>query len=603
MTIEVGHILDKYELIEKVGQGGMAVVYRALDTSLQRQVAIKVLHGHLADHREARDRFEREAQAVAKLRHENILEIFDFSGTDSSESYIVTEFIDGQTLRQFLNHHEIEFPEVGALVTLQICRALSHAHGFGILHRDVKPENIMIRSDGVVKLTDFGIAQMVDLQRMTVTGQLLGSPAYMSPEHVQGKPLDFRTDVFSAGILLYLLVTGELPFQGRNPHEILKRIADGNYTDARARNPRVGKELARILNRSLATEPDDRYPDISEMQSALQSFVSGSGLGNQSQELAQFFDAPGSFELAFRARLTDTLTRRANEAMDAGTATTRLQALELYNRVLTIDPNNTTVLKQIATLSRRKRTSQIALVCGATIIVVGLALVGYQHIGSATENASPTAVATLPADAQRESDAAIIGPVDAPPHDAPAKDALVLASPVDAGLPDARLRRAVRPPPRQKPSQQPDARAATVAKQRVFRLRVFPRTATFRVDGGPAQSVANHATLRVKGNAKHIQFFHPQCQPLTVRLPAHGGTIAKTLGWLPARVVPRCSHSDVAVQINGRSARLGRRETILITNSRGVANVTVTFSSPRLGSNTQKIVVQAKANQVVTCAF
>jgi serine/threonine-protein kinase len=218
----------------------MAVVYRGLDRSLKRHVAVKVLHRHLADHDEARDRFEREAHAVAKLRHENILEIFDYSGKAGGESYIVTEFIDGKTLKQSVTDHPPKFAEIGAMIVVQICRALVHAHGQGVLHRDVKPENVMIRSDGVVKLTDFGISQMVDAQRMTVTGQLLGSPAYMSPEHVEGRPLDFRTDVFAAGIVLYQLTVGKLPFEGKNPHEILKRIAECRFGDPRQLNPRVG---------------------------------------------------------------------------------------------------------------------------------------------------------------------------------------------------------------------------------------------------------------------------------------------------------------------------------------------------------------------------
>src|SRR5262245_35640381 len=243
----------------------MAVVYKGLDPSLLREVAIKVLHPHLAGHEEARRRFEREAQAVAKLRHENILEIFDYSGKQSAESYIVTEFIDGSTLKEFTTGHKLAYPEIGAMVVVEVCRALQHAHGLGVLHLDVKPENIMIRKDGAVKLMDFGIAQIVDAQRMTVTGQLLGSPAYMSPEHVEGKPLDFRTDVFSVGILLYQLATGELPFTGKNPHEILKRIAECKYTDARQVNPLVSDRLNRIITRALARLPDDRYPEVTPL--------------------------------------------------------------------------------------------------------------------------------------------------------------------------------------------------------------------------------------------------------------------------------------------------------------------------------------------------
>jgi len=168
--MEQARIAERYRLIEEVGQGGMAVVYRAQDETLKREVAIKILHQHLAGEADSKARLEREAQAVAKLRHENILEIFDYSGSGSTSSFIVTEFIDGQTLKQFLGKHQPRFPEIAALISVEVCRALAHAHGLGVIHRDVKPENVMIRKDGLIKLMDFGIAQVLDFQRMTVTG-------------------------------------------------------------------------------------------------------------------------------------------------------------------------------------------------------------------------------------------------------------------------------------------------------------------------------------------------------------------------------------------------------------------------------------------------
>jgi serine/threonine protein kinase len=371
--IQVGQVLDKYELLERVGQGGMAIVYRGLDRSLKRTVAIKVLHKHLADYQEARDRFEREAQAVAKLRHENILEIFDYAAKEESEAYIVTEFIDGQTLKQFVTERPITFPEVGAMVMLQVCRALAHAHAAGILHRDVKPENIMIRSDGVVKLMDFGISHMVDLERLTVTGQLLGSPAYMAPEHVEGRPLDFRTDVFAAGIVLYQLTVGKLPFEGKNPHEVLKRIAECKFVDPRQANPRIGNRLGRIILRAMAAAPADRYPAISEMVLALEAYVEESGLPSDklAGELARYFQSPVSYEQALKERLVDHLTRRGQKLLGGGE---QAPALDVFDRVLTIDPNNEKVLAILDGINRRARMKTGAIAAAGIAV---LALCGY----------------------------------------------------------------------------------------------------------------------------------------------------------------------------------------------------------------------------------
>jgi serine/threonine-protein kinase len=348
----------------------MAIVYRGLDRSLKRTVAIKVLHKHLSDYQEARDRFEREAQAVAKLRHENILEIYDYAAKADEEAYIVTEFIDGQTLKQFITDRPLAFPEVGAMVVLQVCRALAHAHAGMILHRDVKPENIMIRGDGVVKLMDFGISHMVDLERLTVTGQLLGSPAYMAPEHVEGKPIDFRTDVFAAGIVLYQLAVGRLPFEGKNPHEVLKRIAECKFVDPRVANPRIGNRLGRIILRAMAAEPADRYQAIGEMVLALVGYCEESGLPSDkiASELARYFKSPVPYEEALRARLLDHLTRRGQEllAKDEQAA-----ALDVFDRVLTIDPKHVKVLAILDGIGRRRRLRNGAIVAAAALVIGG----------------------------------------------------------------------------------------------------------------------------------------------------------------------------------------------------------------------------------------
>ena len=306
---------SRYRIIEEVGQGGMAIVYRAQDETLRREVAVKVLHPHLLAEAESRARLQREARAVAKLKHDCILQIFDYSGDDSLSSFIVTEFIDGQTLKQFLANRKLPVPEMAALIVLEVGDALAHAHSLGIIHRDVKPENVMVRKDGAIKLMDFGVAQVVDLERMTVTGQILGSPAYMAPEVLDGKTLDFRSDIFSLGVMLYQMATGVLPFAGKNPHEVLKRIGEGRFADPRTVSPRVSDHLAKVIARSLARNPNDRYARIALMLDDLCAYVVDAGLENPREELRRFFTAPETYEKGLDHRLATALVASANRRL------------------------------------------------------------------------------------------------------------------------------------------------------------------------------------------------------------------------------------------------------------------------------------------------
>jgi tRNA A-37 threonylcarbamoyl transferase component Bud32 len=390
--MEQARVPERYTLIEEVGQGGMAVVYRAQDETLKREVAIKILHQHLAGEPESKARLEREAQAVAKLRHENILEIFDYSGLSSHSSYIVTEFIDGQTLKQYLNGRPLGFSEVAALIAVEVCHALAHAHSLGVIHRDVKPENVMIRKDGLIKLMDFGIAQVLDFQRMTVTGQLLGSPAYMAPEIIEGKQLDFRTDVFSVGIMLYLLATGELPFSGRNPHEVLRRIAEGKFPDPRTVGRGVDQVLSRIITRALAHRPDDRYPDVSPICDDLTAYLNEAGLTDVRAELRAYFADPGAYDQALPKRLAAALTESARTQLGAGR---RAKALELWNRVLAFDPDNETVTTALRRLQGRRRLHQAVTAAALFAVAAGGLWAAAHHRRSHPPAAALTSV--LPA--------------------------------------------------------------------------------------------------------------------------------------------------------------------------------------------------------------
>jgi tRNA A-37 threonylcarbamoyl transferase component Bud32 len=645
VTLAVGQILDRYEILEQVGQGGMAVVYRGLDRSLHRQVAVKVLHSHLAQHAEARERFAREARAVAKLRHENILEIFDFAGEDALESYIVTELIDGPTLTQLIADHPPRYPEIGAMIAAQVCRALAHAHSFGILHRDVKPENIMIRADGVVKLTDFGIAQMLDMQRMTQTGQLMGSPAYMSPEHLEGNPLDFRTDIFAVGVVLYQLVVGDLPFRGRNPHELLKRIAEGVYRDPRQANPLVGNELGRIIDRALARAKEDRYPDVTEMLAALERYLENSGIRDCREELARYFEAPVPYELALRARVLDALSRRGRELL----AVDKVAALDLFNRVLTLDPDNREILGLVEQASRRRRGMRIVALFGVVLALVavayGIDLLWFDDDErSATDDATrPEASPSADEARARAGTAARIDPASstrpttmeptAPPLAAGGADRATAdpsvhvsgpqpgpsgqnpgpgepAGPGQTGGPGegtARAQRPSLPPVSDRTAQDAGAGPAPSPGLRSFTLNVSPLKSEYRVDDGSWNAIPRgRATIEVGPGAHVVEVRNTACcesdQQTIAATDAGGGELDFTLGYLPAIITPQCPLPGVGVQIDGQSARLDRKHPIFMTRSLGQRPVVVTFFNQE---TTDEHVVQVQYNEtkVVTCAF
>jgi eukaryotic-like serine/threonine-protein kinase len=388
-----GRLPDRYRVLEEVGQGGMAVVYKAHDLTLKREVAVKVLHAHLLAEDESKSRLCREAQAVAKLHHDNIVQIFDYSGLDSAASYIVTEYIDGQTLKQFMNNRRPPPPEVAALIAIEIGRPLLHAHSLGIIHRDVKPDNVMVRKDGVLKLMDFGVAQIMDLERMTVTGQLLGSPAYMAPEILEGRPLDVRTDVFSVGIMLYQLATGALPFQGRNPHEVLKRIAEAKFADPRTLNRLIADRMARIISKALARKPDDRYSTVAVLLEDLEAFVADAGLDSARDELKAYFMDPGPYEKAVVPRMLAALVDSGKRERAAGKTA---RALELWNRALGMDPRNKEVLAELKRLETRQHLKRGSIIAGAVLALGGGAFVVFRGASETIGYRQVTAEAPRP---------------------------------------------------------------------------------------------------------------------------------------------------------------------------------------------------------------
>jgi serine/threonine-protein kinase len=376
----VGRQIGRYRIVEQLGQGGMSVVYKGIDTALDREVAVKVLHPHLAGKAESRKRLEREAKAVARLRHPNILEVYDYANESASEAFIVTELIRGQTLREFISAEALQPPEIAVMVVHEIAGALAHAHEAGVLHRDLKPENVMVRNDGVLKLMDFGIAKLLDRdEKMTITGALVGSPAHMAPEIIEGEEAGAEADVFSLGTMLYLFAVGKLPFTAPNTTATLKRILDCQYEDPRLTVPTVSDELAEVIGTCLQRQPSQRYANAGKLRDALADLLAQVGLTRPHEELPQFFLDPKGYRRTVSARVVGSLLTRA-EALVAERKTAK--AMAALNQVMAHDPTNAraaTLLDQMkasrqreARAQKRKRT--LSLSAGALIVGLGGAI-------------------------------------------------------------------------------------------------------------------------------------------------------------------------------------------------------------------------------------
>jgi serine/threonine-protein kinase len=407
--------IEKYDILDEIGHGGMATVYRARDTRLDRPVALKVMHPHLRGAKEARERFAREAVTVARLKHPSILEIYDYSGEESDASYIATELLTGPTLKEFAEKHPSIPPEIVACIGLQLARALAAAHAEGIVHRDVKPENVLLHEGREVKLTDFGIAQLVDMQSMTSTGQLLGSPGHMAPEQVEGKDIDARSDMFSLGTVLYFLATGELPFRGRNPHQILKQIVEGRFADPLQIRGEIGGRLRGILMRCLETDPARRYQGADALAEDLAGFLQEMGIESPKETLAAYLADPEVFACALRARVIERLTELGEAAQRRHSVPA---ALDYFNRVLAMDEGNPRVLAAVRRMGRRSASRRLAV---AVLAVVALVAAGTLVVRTREPPPPPASAQPPVASAPAVSRVASPAPASATPPMVPAR--------------------------------------------------------------------------------------------------------------------------------------------------------------------------------------
>jgi len=273
VTIDVGTLLaDRYRLEAQIGSGGMSTVYRAFDTVLERTVAIKRMHREIAEHSEQLERFRREARAVAQLNHPHIVQVID-AGEHDDTPFIVFEHVRGETLKERIQRAG-RLPVTEAVAyAIEIARALGAAHDRGIVHRDVKPQNVLINEEGLAKVTDFGIARTLEEHGLTADGRVLGTTDYVSPEQAMGHEVTGQSDIYSLGIVLFEMLIGDVPFHGENQVAVAMKHVREELPDVQALRPSVGAALAAVVDRATAKDLAVRYPDTADLVADLEDVL------------------------------------------------------------------------------------------------------------------------------------------------------------------------------------------------------------------------------------------------------------------------------------------------------------------------------------------
>ena len=254
----------RYRLESKLGSGGMSTVYLALDETLERSVAVKVLHREISDQPDQIERFRREARAVAQVSHPNVVAVID-AGEDGGRPYIVFEYAEGETLKQRIDRMGRLPPDEAAAYAIEVGRGLAAAHARRLVHRDVKPQNVLIDADGRAKVTDFGIARELESDGLTKTGRVLGTTDYVSPEQAMGHGVDARSDIYSLGVLLYEMLVGEVPFTAANLVGVAMKPDNERMPDVPPQRPAVSAVLAAVVERATQKKPEKRYADMTAM--------------------------------------------------------------------------------------------------------------------------------------------------------------------------------------------------------------------------------------------------------------------------------------------------------------------------------------------------
>lgn len=299
----------RYRLEAKIGSGGMSTVYLARDETLDRAVALKVMHREMSEQPDQLQRFRQEARSVAKLSHPNIVGVID-AGTDGGHPYIVFEYIEGETLKQRIARLGALDVQESLAYAIELARGLAIAHASQMVHRDVKPQNVLIDADGRAKLTDFGISRQMEQHGLTATGRVLGTTDYVAPEQAMGKGLDPRSDIYSLGVVLFEMLTGDVPFQADSQVGVAMKHVNEDLPDVQTRRPGVSATVALVVERATTKDPEERYQHVEDMIDDLETAleVEASRAGSTSGEATSVLDAlpAPKRKLAMRKRISAT---------------------------------------------------------------------------------------------------------------------------------------------------------------------------------------------------------------------------------------------------------------------------------------------------------
>ncbi|MAO82601.1 MAG: hypothetical protein CMH50_01765 [Myxococcales bacterium] len=518
--------IGKFRIEKPIGEGGMGIVYAAHDDELDRSVAIKVLHPVLVSSKEGKARFRAEAKAVGRLRHPGIVQVYQWSEEDEAIQFLVMERLVGQPLDQLMVDADFSPPETVLLVAVPMAQALLHAHRRGVVHRDVKPANIMVLTDGRVKLMDFGIARLdQSAGQLTITGALVGSPAHMAPEIVAGERADARSDQFALGTVLYQLATGQSPFSRDNPAATFRALAEGDYTPLERLAPAMDERLVAAIRRMMALRREDRFEDLEAFLREIEP-LRPSWLGEGNAELAAMLNSPAVAASSWR---TQQIAQLDQQLLDAQAAHRWPEAVGLANRIVALDPSRQELLTTVAAsgMKRWGRPMIVAFILAALALTASSQwLVGNPEVATPAKRVMPKPMA------YREK---------------------VLPTPEAV------------PNQRQDREQSPPSRISKVVgkPQHDLIVKVFP-WAELHMEGKPAREGARTHRLRLPAGEHTITLRHDRAKAIQrrIKLPGKGPDGSQNLtirirDFHPSRLMVQSPKVGV-LQAMGREYRLNK---------------------------------------------